>query len=78
MSEHILTLEKIDETNDDGSVTQYLKVWVDGKFLTGWELEDEDQINWDDVAGMDLRDILVNLTEVYFGRFGDFDVSKLV
>ena len=78
MSEHILTLKKIDVTNDDGSVTQYLKVWVDGKMLAGWELEDGDQINWDHVAGMDLNDIVVDLTEVFFGRFGNFDVSKLV
>lgn len=67
MSTHTLKMKVEDETNDDGSVTQYLKVWVGDKFLTGWELEDGDQINWDDVAGMDLRDILVELTQIHFG-----------
>ena len=68
MSEHTLRMEMKEEDNGDGTATTIMYMIVDGKNVSGWQMENDGTINWDDVAGMDLKDILVDLTDLYFGH----------
>ena len=74
MSEHTLRMEMKEEDNGDGTTTTIMYMIVDGKNVSGWQMENDGtdtnpwSINWDDVAGMDLKDILVDLTDLYFGH----------